>query len=63
MWKEIGNKKKTCPRAPPLTLTGITKGPKNKGKEKEVETEEEEGDDKGNEQVHLESSVQERQEM
>ena len=46
----------------PLTLTGITKGPKNKGKEKEVETEEEVGDDRGNEQAHLESSVQERQE-
>ena len=35
-WEE----EKTCPRAPPLTLTGINKGPKNKGKEKEVETEE-----------------------
>ena len=36
-------------------------GLKNKGKEKEVETEEEEGDDKGNEQVHLERSFQDRQ--
>ena len=27
----------TCPRASPLTLTGITKGPKNKGKGKEKE--------------------------
>ena len=43
-------------------MTGITKGPNNKGKEKEIETEEEEGDDKGNEQVHLESLIQERQE-
>ena len=56
-WEE-----ETCPRASPLTLTGITKGPKNKGKEKEVETEEEEGDDRGNEQAHLESPIQERQE-
>ena len=35
-------KEETCPKAFPLTLTGVTKGPKNKGKEKEVETEEEE---------------------
>ena len=34
-WEE----KETCPRASPLTLTEITKGPKTKGKEKEVETE------------------------
>ena len=32
----------------------------HKGKEKEVETEEEVGDDRGNEQAHLESPVQER---
>ena len=32
---------KTYPRASPLTLTGITKGPKNRGKGKEKETEEE----------------------
>ena len=49
-----------CTKAPPLTLTGITKGLKNKDKEKEVETEEEAGDEKGNEQAHLESLVQER---
>ena len=52
----------TCPRASPLTLIGITKGPKNKGKEIEVETEEEEGDDRQNEQVQLESPTQEQQE-
>ena len=50
-WEE----EETCFRASPLTLTGITKGPKYKGKEKEVETEKEEGDNKGNEQAHLES--------
>ena len=35
--------KETYPRASPLTLTGVTKGPKNrwKGKEKEVEEEKE----------------------
>ena len=39
-WEE----EETCPKVSPLTLTGITKGPKNKGKEKEVEAEKEEGD-------------------
>ena len=33
-----------CPKASPLTLTGIIKGPKNRGKAKEVEAENEEGD-------------------
>ena len=46
-WEE----EETCPRASPLTLTGITKGPKNRGKEIEVETKEEEGDDREIEQV------------
>ena len=31
----------TYPKASPLTLTGITKGPKNRGKGKEKETEKE----------------------
>ena len=55
MWKEIEKKEETYSRVSPLTLTGITKGPKKQGKEKEVETEEEEGDDRGHEQAHLES--------
>ena len=33
----------TYPRVSPLTLTGITKGPKNRWKGKEKETEEEKG--------------------
>ena len=33
----------TYPRASPLTLTNITKGPKNRGKGKEKETKEEKG--------------------
>ena len=57
-WKE----EETCSKASPLTMTGITKGLKNKSKEKEVETKEEEEDNRGNEQAHLESPVQERQE-
>ena len=35
----------TYPKASPLTLTGITKGPKNRGKGKEKETEEEKGNE------------------
>ena len=35
----------TYHRASPLTLIGITKGPKNRGKDKEKETEEEEGNE------------------
>ena len=46
----MGSKKKwgteeTYPRASPLTLTGITKGPKNRGKGNEKETEEEKGNE------------------
>ena len=37
-WEE----EETYPKASPLTLTGVTKGLKNRDKEKEVETEEEE---------------------
>ena len=35
----------TYPRTSPLTLTGITKGPKNRGKGKEKEIEEEKGNE------------------
>ena len=59
--KGTWEKEETCFRASPLTSIGITKGLKNKGKEKEVETEKEKEDDRGNEQVHLESPIQERQ--
>ena len=41
-WEE----EETCPKASPLTLTGVTKGPKNRGKEREVEAEKGEGDDR-----------------
>ena len=33
-WEE----EETCPKTSPLTMTGVIKGPKNRGKEKEVET-------------------------
>ena len=35
--KEEWGKEETYPKASPLTLTGVTKGPKNRGKEKELE--------------------------
>ena len=57
-WEE----KETCPKFSPLTLTGITKGPKNIGKEKEVEAEKKEGDNREIEQVQVESPTQEYQE-
>ena len=55
-------KEETCPKVSPLTLTRITKGPKNRGKEKEVEVEKEEGDTREIEQVQFESPTQEYQE-
>ena len=51
----IGKEEETCPKASPLTLTKVTKGPKNRGKEKEIKIEEEEGDERENELVQLES--------
>ena len=56
-WEE----EETCPKASPLTLNGITKGPKNKGKEKVVEVEEKKWVDIENEQVQFESAAQEHQ--
>ena len=44
-------KEETYPGASPLTLTGVTKGPKNRGKGKEKEVEEERGNEKCNEQA------------
>ena len=55
-------KEETCPKVSPLTLTGITKWPNNKGKDKEVEAEKEEGDNRDIEQVQFESLAQEYQE-
>ena len=57
-WEE----EETCPKASPLTLTGVTKGPKNRGKEKEIEIEEEEGDEREIELAQLESPDREQQE-
>ena len=48
-------KKKHVLKVSPLTLTGITKGPNNRGKEKEVEDEEEKGNTRKIEQAQFES--------
>ena len=48
---------KTYPRASPLTLTGITKGPKNRGKGKEKETEEEKRNEGCTEPEQWESQI------
>ena len=41
---EEWGKEETYPKASPLTLTGVTKGSKNRGNEKELEVEEERRD-------------------
>ena len=50
-----------CLRTSPLTLIGITKGPKNRGKEREVEIEIENRDDVEIHQIQLESEAPEQQ--
>ena len=54
--EEEWGKEETYPRASPLTLTGVTKGPKNRGKRKKVAVKEEKGYEKGNEPAQWESS-------
>ena len=58
--EEWGNEE-TYPRASPLTLTGVTKGPKDKGKDKEIEIEEEGGNERCDEPIQWESPPQEQQ--
>ena len=54
VYEEWG-KEETYPRASPLTLTRVTKGPKNRGKEKEIEVEKERGEERYNEPSQWES--------
>ena len=56
-WEE----EETCPKTSPLTLIGIIKGPKNRGKEKEAEIERDEGENIEIEQIQFESATQEHQ--
>ena len=56
-------KEETYPRAFPLTLTGVTEGPKNKGKGKEIEVEEERGYERCNDPARWKSPPQRQQEF
>ena len=49
--RRLIRRKKACPKVSSLTLTGITKGPKNRGNKKDVEVEKYEGDTREIEQV------------
>ena len=52
-WKE----EETCPRTSPLTLTGITKGPKNRGREREAEVEREKEENIEINQIRINSNL------
>ena len=54
--KEWGTQE-TYPRASPLTLTGVTKGPKNRGKGKQKETKKEKGNEGCTEQEQWENQI------
>ena len=56
-WEEEEN----CPRTSPLTLTGITKGPKNRGREREVEAVGEEEENIEINQIQIDSVAQEQE--
>ena len=56
-WEE----EETCPKASPLTLIGIIKGPKNRGKVTEVEVDKKEGDNIEIDHIQFESAAQEHQ--
>ena len=56
-WEE----EETCPKTSPLTLTGIIKGPKNRGKEKEVEIGRDGRDNNEINQIQFDSATQEHQ--
>ena len=56
-WVEKGN----CPRTSPLTLTGITKGPKNRGREREAEVARDEEENIEINQMPLESEALEQE--
>ena len=56
-WEEEEN----CPRTSPLTLTEITKGPKNRGREREAEVAKEEEENIEINQIQLESEAPKQQ--
>ena len=61
--EEEWGKEETYPRPSSLTLTGVTKGPKNGENEKEIEVEEERGYEGCNESTQWESPSQRQQEF
>ena len=61
--EEEWGQEETYPRASPLTLTGVTNSPKNRGKGKEIEVEEERGYERCNEPTQGESPAQKQQEL
>ena len=61
--EEQWGKEETYPRASPLTLIGVTKGPKNRGNGKEIEVEEERENERFNEPAQWESPPQRQQEF
>ena len=61
--EEEWGKEETYPRASNMILTGVSKGPKNRGKGKEIEVEEERGYGKCNEPAQWESPPQRQQEF
>ena len=58
---EEWGKEETYPRASPLTLTRVTKGPQIRGKEKEIEMEKERENERCNELVQWESPPHKQQ--
>ena len=52
-WEE----KETCPRTSPLTLIGITKGPKNRDKEREAKVAKEEEENLKINQIQVDSAA------
>ena len=56
-WEE----EETCPRTSPLTLTGITKGPKNRGMEREAEVVREKEENIEINQIQIDSAAQEQE--
>ena len=61
--EEEWGKEETDPKPSPLTLTRVTKGPKNRGKRKEIEVEEEKGYERCNEPAQWESPPKRQQEF
>ena len=50
-----------CPRTSPLTLTRITKGPKNRGREREAEVAREEEENIEINQIQIDTVAQEQE--